>query len=112
MFGYITDDLNSVDLSEEREIVANGHDIESLLYGFLDEWLFQFNSDLFLARQIEILDIDLVNWRIRSRGFASMVFVQARTVVNAFLLYLFSSPFPLSEGERHSFVASTLLGQK
>ncbi|KAJ4462426.1 putative Protein archease [Paratrimastix pyriformis] len=68
MFGYITEDITTVDPTEEREVQVEGHDIYSLLYAFLDEWLFQFNGDLFLARQVEIDDLDLTHFRIRSKG--------------------------------------------
>ncbi|VEL28016.1 unnamed protein product [Protopolystoma xenopodis] len=42
----------------------------SLLYHFLDEWLFIFSADpFFIPRVVKIVDFDLKNFRIRSRGW-------------------------------------------
>lgn len=47
MYGYMTT-LSTVEIKEVREIEATGHDIESLLYHFLDELLFLFSCEPFL----------------------------------------------------------------
>lgn len=47
MFGYMTT-LSSVEIKDIREIEAEGHDLESLLYHFLDELLFLFSCEPFL----------------------------------------------------------------
>ncbi|XP_060518206.1 protein archease-like [Cylas formicarius] len=47
MFGYMTE-LDSVEIKECSEIVATGHDLESLLFHFLDELLFLFSCEPFL----------------------------------------------------------------
>ena len=50
MFGYMTE-IDTVAISEMQEIVAQGEDILSLLYHFLDEFLFLFSADpFFIAR--------------------------------------------------------------
>lgn len=41
MFGYMTE-LPSVEIKQSAEIEAEGHDLESLLFHFLDELLFLF----------------------------------------------------------------------
>merc|ERR1719323_724475 len=43
MFGYITE-LDTVSECKSETISVQGHDIESALYNFLDEWLFTFNA--------------------------------------------------------------------
>lgn len=52
MFALITetDTVEVHDVSQPLEVCAQGHDLHSLLFNFLDEWLFQFNGDLFLCR--------------------------------------------------------------
>ncbi|KAF2906138.1 hypothetical protein ILUMI_00030 [Ignelater luminosus] len=47
MYGYMTT-LSTVEIKEVREIEATGHDLESLLYHFLDELLFLFSCEPFL----------------------------------------------------------------
>lgn len=47
MFGYMTE-LDSVEIKESKEIEAIGHDLESLLYHFLDELLFVFCCEPYL----------------------------------------------------------------
>nr|XP_023021000.1 protein archease-like [Leptinotarsa decemlineata] len=47
MFGYMTE-LPSVEIKQSAEIEATGHDLESLLFHFLDELLFLFSCEPFL----------------------------------------------------------------
>ena len=68
MFGYMTD-LNTVDIDDEQEITAEGHDMESLLFQFLDEFLFLFSAEPFLiCKEVEILEFDRDNFKIRAVG--------------------------------------------
>ncbi|KAG5893496.1 hypothetical protein JTB14_010546 [Gonioctena quinquepunctata] len=47
MFGYMTE-LPSVEIKQSAEIEATGHDLESLLFHFLDELLFLFSCEPYL----------------------------------------------------------------
>lgn len=47
MYGYMTD-LATVEIKQSSEIEATGHDLESLLFHFLDELLFLFSCEPFL----------------------------------------------------------------
>lgn len=59
MFGYMVT-LEEHDMCEYTlEVRASGHDIESLLFNFLDECLYLFHSDSFVIRSIEIAANDL-----------------------------------------------------
>ena len=50
MFGYMTE-IEKVDIIEIQEIEARGEDIMSLLFHFLDEFLFLFSAEpFFIAR--------------------------------------------------------------
>jgi len=69
MFGYITD-IERVDNFGSERIEASGHDMLSLLFGFLDEWLFVFNADpYFVARKISITSFDRENFKISAIGY-------------------------------------------
>ncbi len=63
MFGYLTN-AKSLEIDEEMSanvasnIVAQGHDWHSLVYSFLDEWLFVFHSTGFLVKELDIVSID------------------------------------------------------
>lgn len=54
MFGYMTD-IDTVDNKGTQTIEANGHDMLSLLFGFLDEFLFIFNADPFFIARVPLL---------------------------------------------------------
>jgi SHS2 domain-containing protein len=64
MFNYMAS-LDGVEIDEEfstvvaSKIIAKGHDLQSMVFNFLDEWLFVFHSTYFIAKYIEIECIDL-----------------------------------------------------
>ena len=69
MFGYMTD-LNKIDIDESKAFViqAKGHDMLSLLYSFMDEFLFVFSSEYTIVKNIFITSIDLETFEINARG--------------------------------------------
>jgi SHS2 domain-containing protein len=68
MFGYMTD-LKFVEATETQEITAEGQDLESLLYHFMDEWLFLFSADpFFIPKEFKITHFDRENFKITSVG--------------------------------------------
>ncbi|CAD5114657.1 DgyrCDS3707 [Dimorphilus gyrociliatus] len=69
MFGYMTT-IESVELKEVREIHAEGDDMESLLFHFLDEFLFIFSCEpYFIIRVVEITKFDTENFKIDAVGY-------------------------------------------
>ena len=64
MFGYMTS-LENVEIDEQfsyakaSNIEAEGHDMKSMIFNFLDEWLFSFHCDYFIAKEITVKKIDL-----------------------------------------------------
>ncbi|PAA72691.1 hypothetical protein BOX15_Mlig027958g2, partial [Macrostomum lignano] len=70
MFNYMTTDYSSVSLTHRLEVSAEGDDLQSLLFHFLDEWLFAFSADdFFFPRIVRIVEFDAANFRIRSVGY-------------------------------------------
>ncbi|OON20664.1 hypothetical protein X801_03454, partial [Opisthorchis viverrini] len=70
MFGYMTTNYDSVEMLEPYETEAKGEDSLSLLYHFLDEWLFAFSAEpYFIPRVICITEFDMENFRIKSVGW-------------------------------------------
>ena len=51
MFAYMTDICKVTEESTE-DVVAEGDDLVSLLYHFLDEWLFVFSADPFFIPRV------------------------------------------------------------
>lgn len=69
MFNYMTD-IRHVEKTITRDVPAEGSDMESLLYNFLDEWLFVFSSDpFFIPREVKITEFDMEKFTIQSTGF-------------------------------------------
>uniref|UniRef100_A0A3Q3CTD5 Protein archease n=1 Tax=Haplochromis burtoni TaxID=8153 RepID=A0A3Q3CTD5_HAPBU len=56
MFGYMTD-TETVEPIDTVEVESEGEDMESLLFHFLDDWLYKFSADLFFIPRVSILDM-------------------------------------------------------
>ncbi|KAK2576599.1 hypothetical protein KPH14_005269 [Odynerus spinipes] len=66
MFGYMTD-LRRVEIREVQQIEAEGHDLQSLLYHFLDELLFLFSAEPYIvAKKVKINEFDSENFKIKT----------------------------------------------
>merc|ERR1712228_937091 len=69
MFGYMTD-LETVEYIKSFEINAKGHDMDSLLFHFLDELLVAFSIEEYLLfKDIQITEFDSNNFIIKAIGF-------------------------------------------
>eukprot|EP00116_Pleurobrachia_bachei_P008908 sb/3469170/ len=73
MFGIMTD-LSKVEATDTFELEARGDDLESLLFHFLDEWLYAFSVEpFFIPNEINIEEFDEGaaggGWRIRCEGY-------------------------------------------
>ncbi|XP_069434790.1 protein archease isoform X4 [Ovis canadensis] len=69
MFGYMTD-TGTVEPLQTIEVETQGDDLQSLLFHFLDEWLYKFSADeFFIPREVKVLNIDQRNFKIRSIGW-------------------------------------------
>jgi SHS2 domain-containing protein len=60
--------------SHERPLTrarrAEAHDMQSLLFTFLDELLFVFSTEFLVVRTLELHAIDRSNWTMRVVGYA------------------------------------------
>jgi SHS2 domain-containing protein len=69
MFNYISDTSTvTADAGLNRQVCATGHDLQSLLYNFMNDWLFEFCGNEFLPLAVRIVDCDLESFRIHSIG--------------------------------------------
>ncbi|XP_014245951.1 protein archease isoform X2 [Cimex lectularius] len=69
MFGYITD-LEYVEFAETQTIEAEGEDLSSLLFHFLDEFLFMFSAEpFFIPRVVMITEFNREEFKIKAVGF-------------------------------------------
>ncbi|XP_016907332.1 protein archease-like [Apis cerana] len=66
MFGYMTD-LERVEMTQLHYVEAEGHDMESLLFHFLDELLFMFSAEPYIvAKKVKITKFDRANFKINA----------------------------------------------
>lgn len=71
MFGYMTK-LSLVHDDEEasdefaKEVIVRGHDVQSLVFAFLQEWLTLFHETGFIVKEIYDFQFDRQQWSIRS----------------------------------------------
>lgn len=58
IFGYMADTGTVVPL-QTIEIETQGDNLQSLLFHFLDEWLYKFSADeFFIPQEVKVLNID------------------------------------------------------
>uniref|UniRef100_A0A7N8WNN0 Protein archease n=1 Tax=Mastacembelus armatus TaxID=205130 RepID=A0A7N8WNN0_9TELE len=75
MFGYMTD-TETVEPIDTIEVESEGEDMESLLFHFLDDWLYKFSADIFfIPREVKVVQLDRMRFRIRSIGVKCFVFL-------------------------------------
>mmetsp|Transcript_1600 Transcript_1600/g.2549 ORF Transcript_1600/g.2549 Transcript_1600/m.2549 type:complete len:205 (+) Transcript_1600:18-632(+) len=73
MFNYMTD-LATVDINDERTITftKTGHDIQSLLYNYMDELLYRFCTDSFCVKRVEITEFDEENFSLSVKALGDI----------------------------------------
>ncbi|KAL7540020.1 hypothetical protein ACHAXR_009847 [Thalassiosira sp. AJA248-18] len=81
MFGYMTSidsiTINNAQSSEHgTNLTAQGHDMHSLIYSFLDEWLFNFHDSGFVPKEVEVSQFCRDVWRIVSSGKGEIMDIQ------------------------------------
>ncbi|XP_053383211.1 protein archease-like [Mercenaria mercenaria] len=77
MFNYMTTDFSTVEMLEEQEVEAEGEDLESMLFHFMDEWLFVFSAEpFFIAKKVVITEFDKENFKIKSIGYGEEFDIQ------------------------------------
>eukprot|EP00696_Hemimastix_kukwesjijk_P020237 gnl/Hemi2/9746_TR3391_c0_g1_i1.p1 gnl/Hemi2/9746_TR3391_c0_g1~~gnl/Hemi2/9746_TR3391_c0_g1_i1.p1 ORF type:complete len:157 (-),score=43.42 gnl/Hemi2/9746_TR3391_c0_g1_i1:192-662(-) len=66
LYGYMTD-LGTVEEDPELTQVfdAEGHDMQSLLYAYLEELLFHFSAENFIGKEIHIDELNKETFKIR-----------------------------------------------
>ncbi len=68
MFAYMTE-ISKVEKLKTVTIEAEGDDMLSLLYHYLDEFLFVFSADpFFIPREVTIEELDIKNFKIKATG--------------------------------------------
>ncbi|XP_035210342.1 protein archease-like isoform X2 [Stegodyphus dumicola] len=72
MFGYMTE-IDKVEILMSQDIEAEGDDMLSLLFHYLDEFLYVFSAEpYFIARKVKILHFDKQNLKIKARGYGEI----------------------------------------
>ena len=73
MFNYATD-LSKVEIDPEEtiEFTVSGHDMQSLLFKYLDEFLFRFCTDYFCCKKAQIIEFDREKFSIRLQAFGEI----------------------------------------
>mmetsp|Transcript_20232 Transcript_20232/g.43991 ORF Transcript_20232/g.43991 Transcript_20232/m.43991 type:complete len:215 (-) Transcript_20232:86-730(-) len=78
MFGYMTS-LDSISINKTQtldhgtNVTGQGHDMNSLIYSFLDEWLFNFHDTGFIPKEVKVSELHRDVWRIVSSGKGEMM---------------------------------------
>ncbi|CAM1318696.1 ZBTB8OS (predicted) [Pycnogonum litorale] len=69
MFAYMTE-IEYVQIQSSENIEAEGHDMLSLLFHFLDEFLFVFSAEPYLiGRTVKITEFDKENFKIKATAY-------------------------------------------
>ena len=54
-----------------RKITASGHDMHTLLFGFLDELLFIFSTEFLVLKEIAVSNFDQEQWCLEASGYVT-----------------------------------------
>jgi SHS2 domain-containing protein len=80
MFDYMTplEDCTKKPTTRFKEIRASGHDLDTLLFAFLDELLFTFHTEMLICTAIQMCEFDKKSMSIRAI-IAGTTFVDGET---------------------------------
>eukprot|EP00026_Physarum_polycephalum_P020033 Phypoly_transcript_22366.p1 GENE.Phypoly_transcript_22366~~Phypoly_transcript_22366.p1 ORF type:complete len:154 (+),score=23.01 Phypoly_transcript_22366:108-569(+) len=67
MYNYMVE-VDNVELKQDVTIEVSGHDMESLLYNYLDEFLFQFSTEFIVCKEIKVDEFDKTGFKIKATG--------------------------------------------
>eukprot|EP00898_Chlorokybus_atmophyticus_P003541 jgi/Chlat1/4188/Chrsp27S04282 len=67
MFNYMVP-IDDVEERVSQQFEASGHDMESLLFAFLDELLFIFSTEFFVCKRLVLNKLDRDNWSVVATG--------------------------------------------
>lgn len=102
MFNYMTTDFSTVEMLGEQEVEAEGDDLESLLFHFMDEWLFVFSAEpFFIAKKVVITEFDTENFRIKSVGYGEEFDIQKHPQGTEVKAITYSNMQIYDEEDRH-----------
>jgi SHS2 domain-containing protein len=80
MCNYMTDlSRIYVDPEENVSFACKGHDLESLLFKFLDEILYKFCTDSFCPKAVEIVDFNRETFSIEVKMYLNMYYSYQET---------------------------------
>ena len=69
MFNYMTDIATvHIDVDKCVEFTVSAHDLHSLLYAYLDEFLYRFSTDGFCCKEAKVLHLNKESFSITVRG--------------------------------------------
>lgn len=72
MIGYMVKlDNVEIDNHEYKRVSAQGHDVKSMVYNFLNEWLFVFLDCGFIPKKVEILSVQ--DFSVHSYGMGELL---------------------------------------
>ncbi|XP_070620974.1 protein archease isoform X2 [Erythrolamprus reginae] len=104
MFGYMTY-TETVEPLDTVKVEAEGHDMHSLLFNFLNEWLYKFSAEeFFIPREVKVLHIDRMNFKIRSIGWGEEFSLQKHPQGTEVKAITYSAMQVLEEGKPEVFV--------
>ena len=69
MFGYMTDRSMVAPTESISVRVDDAHDINSLLYKLMDEFLFHFSAEFFTVHELRITLLDQENWALEATAW-------------------------------------------
>ena len=75
MYGYMTE-IDKVDIEGSEEIEAQGQDLPSLLFHFLDEFLFLFSAEPFFIARVSIQQVKSVSHLVTQPYFQKVVITE------------------------------------
>ncbi|DBA84097.1 hypothetical protein WJX77_003967 [Trebouxia sp. C0004] len=69
MYNYMTPLSGlTINASLDRTFEAEGHDMQSLVFNFLDELLFIFSTEFFTCKELKVIELDQTNWKLKAQG--------------------------------------------